>query len=408
MPSFYIPLSGLESDSSALNTVANNLANMNTTGYKSQAVNFSDLFYQQLGSEGSGNLIQLGSGVGIAGIQSKFIDGSVVSTGNATDVALQGNGFFVLQNGNSQIFTRDGNFNLSANGALTTQSGLPVMGYPAVGGVVNTNAPLVPITLPLGQIEPAKATTAMGMTANLDSTAAVGTAVPTQITVYDSLGVAHIATVTYTKAATNSWNYAITMPAGVAAGSANTTGTLTFNSSGTLTAPAANVPGVSFTGLTDGAANLSITFDVLGASGKPTITQMAAASAASGTIQDGYVSGAYRDFSVGSDGTVTANFMNGQSLAVGRIAMANVPSVAGLQLLGGGNFAATAASGTATVGVSGAAGLGTMQDAALEASNVNISAEFSNLIIAQRAFEASSKAVTTFDTITQETINMVH
>jgi len=408
MGSFYIPLSGLESDSTALNTIANNLANLNTTGYKSQTVNFSDLFYQQLGSEGSGNLLQLGSGVGVADIQSQFSNGSVVSTGNATDVALQGNGFFVLQDGNSSIYTRDGNFNLSANGVLTSQSGLAVMGYPAVGGVVNSNAPLIPLTLPVGQIEPAKATSTMGMTANLDSTAAVGTAVPMQIPVYDSLGVEHIATVTYTKTATNSWSYSIALPAGVASGSANTTGTLSFDTSGNLTSPAANVAGISFTGLTDGAANLSITFDLLGTSGKPTITQTNAASAPTATPQNGYVSGTYSGFSIAADGTVNATFTNGQTLAVGQIALASVPSLAGLQQLGNGDFATTVASGSAAVGVSGVNGLGTMEDAALESSNVNISAEFSSLIIAQRAFEANSKAVTTFDTIAQETINMVH
>ncbi len=408
MGSFYSPLSGLQSESTALNAGTYNLANPKTTDYKSQEVKFSDLFYQQLGEEGSGNLIQLGSGVGVAGIQSQFTSGSVVSTGNATDVALQGNGFFVVQNGSSSIYTRDGNFNLASNGMLTTQGGLPVMGFPAVGGVVNTNAPLSPITIPLGQIESAKATTTMGMTVNLDSTAAVGTAVPTQISVYDSLGVAHIATVTYTKSATNSWNYSITLPTGVATGSANTTGTLTFDTSGNLTSPAANVAGVNFAGLTNGAADLSITFDVLGSSGKGTITQTDAASAASATDQNGYVSGAYKDFSIAADGTVNASFSNGQTLAVGQLALANVPSLSGLKLLGNGDFATTQASGNAAIGVSGSSGLGTMQDSALEASNVNISAEFSNLIIAQRAFEANSKSVTTFDTIAQETINMIH
>ena len=408
MASFYIPLSGLESDSTAMNTIANNLANLNTTGYKSQTVNFSDLFYQQLGEEGSGDLIQMGSGVGVAGIESQFSNGSVVSTGNETDVALQGNGFFVLQDGNTQIYTRDGNFNLGANGALTTQSGLSVMGFPATGGVVNTNAPMTPILLPVGQIEPAQATTTMGMTVNLDSAAAVGTSVPTQISVYDSLGEAHVATVTYTKTATNSWTYSIALPAGTATGSANASGTLTFDSSGNLTSPTSNVAGVSFTGMSDGAANLSITFDVLGSSGKPTLTQTDATSAASATTQNGFASGSYSGFSIAADGTVNASFANGQTLAVGQLALANVPSLSGLKLLGNGNFATTQASGNAAVGTSGSSGLGTMEDSALEASNVNISAEFSDLIIAQRAFEANSKAVTTFDTIAQETINMVH
>jgi len=408
MASFYIPLTGLESDSTALNTIANNLANLNTTGFKTQNVNFSDLFYQQIGEEGSGDLIQQGSGVSAAAIESQFTQGSTVSTGNSTDVAINGNGFFVISNGGSNIYTRDGNFGLDSNGNLITQQGQTVMGYPAVGGVVNTNAPLAGITIPVGQVEPPQASSNFGMTANLDASAAVGTAVPGQITLYDSLGVSHVATVTYTKTANNTWTYSIALPAGAATGSANTTGTLTFDTSGNLTSPAANVAGVGFTGLADGAGDMTLSFNVLGTSGSPTITQVDAPSAVSATKQNGYASGQYESFSVADDGTVEASFSNGQKLAVGQLALANVANLQGLQLLGSGEYAATTASGAAAIGTSGAAGLGTFQDASLEESNVNISAQFSDLIIAQRAFEANSKAVTTFDTVAQETINMVH
>lgn len=408
MASFYIPLTGLESDSTALNTIANDLANLNTTGFKAQTTNFSDLFYQQIGEQTSGNQIQLGSGVKVAAIESQYTQGSVVSTGNATDVAINGNGFFVLNDGGTNIYTRDGNFALDNNGNLITQTGLGVMGYPAVGGVVNTNAPLGAISIPVGSVEPPRATTSFGMTANLAATAAVGTAVPGQITVYDSLGVSHIATVTYTKTANNSWNYSIALPAGDAAASVNTTGTLTFNASGNLTSPAANVAGIGFTGLTDGAANMTFSWNILGTNGQPTITQVSAASGVAATTQDGYASGQYQGFNITAGGQVEVSYSNNQKLAVGQLALANVVNLQGLQLLGDSNYATTLASGSATVGVSGSAGLGSFQDSAVEESNVNISAEFSDLIIAQRAFEANSKAVTTFDTVAQETINMVH
>jgi flagellar hook protein FlgE len=134
---------------------------------------------------------------------------------------------------------------------------------------------------------------------------------------------------------------------------------------------------------------------------------VAAASAVSSTTQDGYASGEYQSFSIASDGTVTATYSNGQQQAVGQLALANVANQQGMQLLGNGDYATTLASGTASIGASGSDGLGTLQDGALEESNVNISAEFSDLIIVQRAFEANSKAVTTFDTVTQDTINMV-
>ena len=408
MASFYIPLTGLESDSTALNTIANDLANLNTTGFKSQNVNFSDLFYQQIGSQGSGNLIQQGSGVATASIESQYTQGSIVGTGNATDVALSGNGFFVLNNGGTNIYTRDGNFGLDNNGNLITASGLSVMGYPAVNGVVNTNAALTAINIPEGQTEAARATSSFGMTANLDSNAAIGTTVPGSFTAYDSLGNSQVVTVTYTKTATNTWSYSVNLPAGAAATTTANTGTLVFDTSGNLTSPAAAVPGITFTGLTDGAADMSLSFNVLGTSGKPTISQDAATSAVGSTTQDGYASGQYQSFNIAADGSVEATFSNGQTQAVGRLALANVANLQGLQLLGSGDYATTLASGTASVGASGTNGLGTFQDAAVEESNVNISAEFSDLIIAQRAFEANSKAVTTFDTVAQETINMVH
>jgi len=415
MASFYIPLTGLETDSTALNTIANNLANLNTTGYKAQTVNFADLIYNQVGEAGNGDLIQMGSGVGTAGIESDFSQGGTVASNNSTDMELVGNGFFVLNDGGSNIYTRDGNFGIDANnGNLTTQSGLEVMGYPAVNGVVNTNSPLAPINIPYGQVEPPQATSSLGMTINLSASAAVLTSVPGTVQIYDSLGQSHVATVTYTKTGTDpvtqtsTWSYSMALSAGDATGSANTTGTLTFDSSGNLMTPAANVTGISFTGLADGAADLNLTWNVTGTNGTSPISQTSAASGQSAQTQDGYPSGEYQSFSVGSDGTVTATFSNGNKLAVGQLAMANVTNQQGLELLGGGNYATTLSSGAASVSTSGTAGLGTVSDNNLEGSNVNISAEFSDLIIAQRGFEANSKAVTTFDTVAQETINMIH
>ena len=426
MASFFIPLTGLESDSTALNTIANDLSNMNTTAFKAQTTNFADLFYQQIGSTGAGNPIQVGAGVQVAANETEFSQGSINTTGNATDVALNGNGFFVVSNGVTDEYSRAGDFSLTSTGNLVTSSGLSVMGYPAVGGVVNTSSPLTAINIPVGRVQEPSATTTLNMTANLDSAAATGTAFPAQVTVYDSLGVSHVATVTYTQTGTNTWSYSVALPAGDFTSGTSTpvTGSMTFDANGTLStitptgAAAALTVGtaagdvssipLSFTGLADGATDLSISWNLLGTSGTPTISQVDTASAVSATTQNGYPSGQYQSFTIGSDGTVTATYSNGQEQAVGQVALANVANVQGLQMLGDGDYATTLSSGTAAVATSGASGLGTMQDGALEQSNVNISAEFSDLIIAQRAFEANSKAVTTFDTVTQETINMIH
>ena len=408
MSSFSIPLTGLESSSTALNTIANNLSNMNTTAFKSQEVSFSDLFYQQIGSTGSGDPLEVGAGTQLAATSTDFTEGGSTSTGNSTDVRLNGNGFFVLQNGGSTEYTRDGSFTLSSTGSLTSQGGLQVMGYPVVNGVVNTNAPLTPIQIPVGQVEQPAATGNFSMTANLDATAAVGTTVPAQITLYDSLGESHAATVNFTNTGANTWDYSISLPAGDATGGANLTGTLTFNSSGNLISPAANVGGISFTGLADGASNMTLNWNLYGSNGQPTLTQFASTSDVSATTQDGYTSGEYTGFTIASSGLVSAQFSNGQTSPVGQLALANVTNPEGLQILGGNNYETTLASGSASVGAAGAGGLGTLQDDTLETSNVNISAQFSDLIIAQQAYEASSKAITTFDTVSQDTINMIH
>lgn len=412
MPSFSIPLSGLQSDSTALNTIANNLANMNTTAYKSQSASFSDLFYQQVGVSGSGDPQQVGAGTKIAAITTNFASTGTSSTGKATDMALNGTGFFVVQNGGVTEYTRAGNFTLDANGNLTTQDGLQVMGYGATGGVVNTSGPLAPVNIPMNQVQQPAATTAIGVAANLDATAPDGTvAPPATIRVYDSLGVGHDATITFTRDnAAGGWDYAIALPAGDAAGPAvNATGTLKFDASGNLIAPAVSPTGISFGAMTDGANPLSFTWNLYGASGTGTISQVASAdgSAIASVTADGHASGKYSSFSVDSKGVVSVQFDNGQLSPVGQIAVATVTNEQGLDHLGGGNYATTLASGQASVGVAGTGGRASIQGDSLESSNVDISTEFANLIVAQRAFEANSKSVTTFDSISQTTINMI-
>ena len=511
MPSFYIPLSGLNADSTALNTIANNLANMNTTGFKSRTTNFSDLFYQQVGSNGSGDVIQAGTGVQVASNSTDFSGGSIASTGVSTDVAVNGTGFFVLDGGTgSQLYTQNGSFQLSPNGTLESADGLAVMGYAAANGAVNTNGGLVDINIPTGQVMQPSATTNFSMTQNLDSQSAAGAQTTGQVQVYDSLGNQYEATVTYTNQGNNTWGYSVTLPntlqsssstaagqttlsynfgssggtlatvdpgtnltitgpaasgtatitaptvtasesigtyaialqgalttAGItgvtvtsnAAGqlsivgtgistsgsviqdpvaSANATGTLTFNSSGNLVSPATDISGITFAGLSDGAATMNLNFNLFGANGTGNISQTAAASTTSATSQNGFASGQYESFAINGSGVIAATYSNGQTQNVGQLAIATVSNEQGLLDRGSTEYQTTTASGDAAVGLAGSGGRGTIEGSSLEASNVNISAEFSDLIVAQRAFEANSKAVTTFDTVTQETINMIH
>jgi len=401
MPSFATALTGLESNNTALNTIANNLANMSTVGYKDQTDQFSTLFYQQLNSGANGG-VQVGVGTQVATTETDFSDGGLSSTGQATDMALQGNGFFVIDDHGQQELTRAGDFTLSNNGALQTTSGASVMGYPAPSGSITLGSGVQPIVLPLGQTMGAKQTGTMNIQANLDASAAVGTSVPAPATLYDSLGAAHQATVTFTKTGTNTWGYNIALPAGDAAGSAGTTGTLTFDGTGNLTSPTGSIPGISFSGLTDGASNMSFSWDL------SSLTQTASSSNVASATQDGYGSGSYQDFSVDGNGVVQANFSNGQKQTMGQIAVATVANMQGLQATNNTAYLATSASGPVVIGTPGTAGRGTIEDKALESSNVDVSTEFSALIVAQRAFEANSKTVTTFDQATQEAINMIH
>lgn len=414
MSSFSIPLTGLEASTTELNTIANNLANMNTTAFKSQDVSFSDLFYQQIGSSGAGNPLEVGAGTQVAATSTDFSEGSVTSTGNEDDMAIGGTtgaGFFVVQNGNTTEYTRDGSFTVSPSGYLTTQGGLQVMGYPVVNGVVDTNAPLVPIQIPpTGTSQQPAATQNLSVTANLNSSANVGDQVTGQVQLYDSLGQSYNATVTFTNTGTGTWSYNIALPAGTSTGGTNLNGTLAFDSNGNLATPSSTAGpiNITFSGLADGASSMNFNWNLYGSNGQSTITQFSGSSDVASYTQDGYASGTSTGFTVASNGLISATFSNGETQSVGQIALANVVNPEGLSIDGGNLYQTTLASGGASIGVAGTGGLGTIQDEALEASNVNISTEFSNLIVAQQAYEASSKAITTFDTVSQDTINMIH
>src|SRR5450432_1365989 len=263
MPSFSIPLSGLDASSTALSVIADNLSNENTVGFKSQDTQFQDLFYQQFGTSGSGNPIQQGIGVSVSATTSDLTQGSIQSTGVPTDAAIQGSGYFVVDKGGTTEYTRAGNFTLSDTGALLTQDGSAVMGYAAVNGVVTSAGALSPLQITSGTTNPPKASANVQTDVNLDAGTAVNGTFSTPVTVYDSLGATHVLTFNFTKTAANNWSYAVTIPAADvgATGAPVTlnTGTLTFNGSGQLTAPAGNVTWITATGLADGASPLTFT-----------------------------------------------------------------------------------------------------------------------------------------------------
>jgi flagellar hook protein FlgE len=414
MGTFAIPLSGLQASSDALSVISNNLANLNTDGYKDQNLTFGDIFANLQGTSGNGDPMQIGGGVQVQNTVSNFTNGSLDATGQASNMALQGNGFFVVSNNGQLNYTRDGDFSVNPAGQLVDASGNLVMGYPAsASGQITAGGALAPITV--------NGTGTLG--AQADS--APGTTFSTPLAVTDSLGETQNLSITYTAGATpNTWNYSISLPAsatgGAGAATPLTSGTMTFSSSGNLTSTTvaagaggavsgtgSAITGIPITGLADGAAPMSLTWNLNSASGSPTITQQDEASATTASNVDGFGAGTLSSFSVLSNGVVEGTFSNNQTLALGQVAVGNFANPEGLTQTNGGDFLATTASGAAVLGIAGAGGNGTITGGSVELSNVNLSDEFSNMIVAQQNYEANAKALTTLDQVSQATIQLI-
>lgn len=411
MSFFSTPLSGLNASSAALQSVSNNLANLNTNGYKSQSVSFSDVFYQTNGANGNGEPLQTGLGVQVSATVRNLSDGPVSATGIESNMALEGNGYFVTKQNSGQIgYTRAGDFTKNPQGQLSTLSGQLVMGYPVVNGAVNTLAALQPLNVSSATSSPATATTSFQVTANLDATSAVGTSYNSPISVYDSLGTAHKLTVQYTKTASNQWSYDVSLPSSEIQGGTGTStsvasGSLAFDANGAITSPT-SVPSITIGPFADGAAALKPAWNLVDSSGNPLVTQTATNSTNSATYQNGNAAGTLKSFTLLTDGTVEATFTNGQNRAIGQVAVANFSNPEGLQMNGNNTYLETTGSGAAVVGTAGSGGRGTIVGGSVEQSNVDVAAEFAKMIVAQRSYEANAKSITAFDQVEQATIAM--
>ena len=317
----------------------------------------------------------------------------------------------MVQGSGQTSYTRAGDFTVNSQGQLCTPQGQLVMGYPAVNGVVSTSAALAPISVNQASNIPGVATSSFQMETNLDAASAVGSTYSAPITVYDSLGTSHVLTVQYTNAGANSWNYSISVPSADTGGTGTptpvATGTLTFNSSGVLTSPTAPVRALRFRGWPMAAAPMNLTWNLTDSSGNPTVTQQSATSATSSTDQNGYGVGTLDGYSVLPDGTVQGQFSNSQTLALGQVAIASFSNVQGLTQTGGNDYQASFSSGAPVIGQAGVAGNGSITGGSVELSNVSLSAEFANMIVAQQGYEANAKVLTTLDQVSQATIQLI-
>jgi flagellar hook protein FlgE len=419
--SFSTALSALNANSTAIDVVGNNLANLNTPGFKSSVVYFRDLVTQSLGA-GLGET-QVGFGTGRPLTVRQFTQGSIQSSTGVLDAAIQGDGFFVVQSAQgNNLYTRAGSFQLDLQGNLLTTTGEKVQGWTAIDsttGAVNTNGPIGNIVVPVGSVKPAVATTTFSVDMNLNAGATVGSSgasYETSLTVYDSLGSQHELTLQFQKTDTNTWTYNVAIPGDeVSAGVAgslysipNASGTLKFDSLGHLSDPASGAPiSISIPGLNSGAADMTVTWNLYNDSGDGRLTQFGQPNAPSANAQNGSPAAQVVKVGLGDGGKILAGYSDGSQVTVGQVAMAAVRNPDSMVAVGNNNFQLSAKSATPAIGVPDTGGRGSIVGGALESSNVDIATEFTNMIVLQRDYEANARVVTTVDQLSQDTINLV-
>ncbi len=426
----YSGASGLDAESDALAVIGNNVSNSNTVGFKESRAVFENVMGAAVGSPTA-----TGSGVKMTSAQQDFTQGTLTTTGQPTDLALSGDGFFVV-NGSvggvtGNFYTRDGQTHLDNTGALVNTDGLPLQGYQVLpNGQMSSQ--VGPIVLSTSALSP-KPTASMSVTANLSANDTPPAApwdpqnpsttsnFSTTLTTYDSLGNSHAVDVYFTNTGPNAWDYhVLANGADVAGGTAGTnqeigTGSLTFNSNGALDTETSSTPAtVTFNGASAQTINLNLGTPITPSASGGTpgtgldgITQFGSASSVSAQSQDGYGAGSLTGVQIASDGTVNGTYSNGQTVAAGQLVVAKFQSNNGLAPTGDNLFEATASSGAAALGAAGSGGRASITSGSLEQSNVDIATQFVDLIAHQRAFQASSKTITTADQMLQDLMQVV-
>lgn len=406
MRSLFAGVSGLRNHQVRMDVIGNNIANVNTVGFKAGRVTFEEAFAQLVRGPGAGNQatggtnpMQVGLGMNIGSIDMLFGQGNFENTGRTTDLAIQGDSFFVVNDGSQNFYTRAGNFNLDSQGRLVASNGYIVQGRQSIDGVITDT--VGDLVLPFGQRAAANATTMVDMTGNLDASAAIDDTRETTMTVFDEQGGQHELTVTFTKTAANTWDFAITTPNGTV--NSGDTGTLTFNDDGTLVGPESI--DFDFTP-TDFGASQTITVDFGTADTIDGLSQFSAASTAVLSEQDGYSMGDLQQISIDQFGIISGAFTNGTTLVLGQVAMADFNNPSGLFRAGDNMYTPSNNSGSAVINYAGEGSQSVIASGALEMSNVDLAQEFTNMITAQRGFQSNARVITTSDEMLQELVSL--
>jgi flagellar hook protein FlgE len=386
--SLFSGISGLRSHQQMMDVTGNNIANVNTVGYKSSTTLFEDTLSQLLNATGAPqppnggtNPAQIGLGVRLAAISTNFSQGAAQSTTRATDLMITGDGFFVVRNQGEQLYTRAGSFTFDANGLLTDPQGAVVQGWTAVNGKIDTNSTVGDVKLPVGTLLQPQATKNVTLGGNLPADTTSTSPIVSSITGYDIQGNKVTYTSSFAKVSPTSWDLTVTD------GTQSVTQNISFAADGSTPTP---------TTITLG----TVSIDVSG------VTSYAGGASVASLKQDGSALGALQAFTLSSNGTLIGVFSNGLKQPLAQLSLANFNNPPGLEKVGNSDYRQSVNSGEPLLGVAGTGGRGTLQAGALEMSNVDLGQEFTNLIISERGFQANSKVITASDEVLQDLVNL--
>ena len=417
MRAMFSAIAGLQNHITYMDVIGNNIANVNTTAFKAGRITFQDMLAQTTAgasaptsSRGGTNPIQVGLGMRVGGIDVLHTQGSLQSTGKLTDFVIQGSGFFIIRDGSRSFYTRDGAFDISSTGELVSPTnGFRVQGWNAnSAGVIDTTQPVSSVLIPFGQPVNAQESTTATFAGNLDSRLITGATISTTLDIYDSLGEAHPVTVTFTKnAAANTWDVTATSADPDVTAATPAPLQVIFNATGgitqpdpTTTPPTPLALSVTLAAATGASSPITTNINVTG------MTQFGSAGQVSTTLNNGAAAGSLVTFSVGPAGDITGTFTNGQNRLIGQVAMAIFSNPGGMLRAGDNSFEQSPNSGIPIIGTPDTAGRGTVGTWLLEGSNTDLAREFTNVVIAQRGFQASSRIIGVADEMLADLVNL--
>jgi len=402
----YAGVSGLKTHQTRMDVIGNNIANVNTTGFKASRVTFKEMLSQTLSgakapqdNRGGMNPQQVGLGVSLGSIDTNHVQGNLQSTGLGTDLAIQGNGYFIVNNGTQNFYTRAGALTLDENGNLVNASnGYIMQGWLANNGIINTNSPLTGIRIPIGDTMAPQASTEAVFAGNLNSADPLPWTATMDI--YDSQGEKHTLTLNFNPTETdNEWTWTASIDG---ASLSSNQGTITFGGDGKVKVDEDNSDtftfDIDFNNGTDRITGFRLDLSA--------VTQMAGDNTLDGLYADGYSMGSLESFSIDNAGVITGSYSNGLTKAIGQIAIANFSNAGGLTRVGDTLFAESQNSGIAQIGAAGTAGRGKISAGTLEMSNVDLAEQFTDMITTQRGFQANSRIISTTDEMLQDLVNL--